>query len=319
MNVELLIEHKGKLYEPVTEEGITWTTERQGSPSILKFTVVRDSLLDFTEGDAVRLKVDGQNVFYGFVFSKSRTKAETIQVTAYDQLRYLKNKDTYVFENKTASQMIQMIAEDFNLNLGTVEATKFIMASRIEQDTSLFDMIQNALDLELQNTGEMYCLYDDFGKLSLQNIASRKLNLLIDADVAEDFGYSSSIDSDTYNQIKLTYDNEETGLRDVFMTKHTANINQWGVLQYFEKLNDGENGNAKAEALLKLYNKKTRTLKIDNAFGDIRCRAGTMPIVQLNLGDVKTSHYLLVEKAVHNFKNNQHLMSLNLRGGDFIA
>lgn len=38
------------------------------------------------------MKVDGDNVFFGFVFKQQRTKDKIITVTAYDQLRYLKIK-----------------------------------------------------------------------------------------------------------------------------------------------------------------------------------------------------------------------------------
>lgn len=317
MNVELLIQGS-KLYAPIVEEGIQWTTERVGSPSILKFTVIKDDEIAFQEGDAVRMKVDGQNVFYGFVFTKKRNKDHHIEVTAYDQLRYLKNKDTYVYENKTAAQVIKMIANDFNLNLGSIESTEFVIPSRVEDNQSLFDISQNALDLELQNKGELFCLYDDFGKLTLQNIASRKLDILIDITTGEDFDYTSTIDSQTYNKIKLTYDNDKTGAREVYIAQDSAKQNEWGVLQFYEKLQEGENGSAKADALLKLYNMKTRNLKVNNFFGDVRCRAGVMVPVQLYLGDISVSNYLLVEKAVHTFKNDQHLMSLNLRGGSFV-
>lgn len=319
MNVELLIQHGSKVYQPLVEEGIQWTTERCGSPSILKFTVIKDQDISFEEGDPVRLKVDDNNVFYGFVFSKKRDKNHHIQVTAYDQLRYLKNKDTYVYENKTASQIVQMIANDFNLNLGDIESTKYVIESRVEDNQSLFDIIQNALDLELYHKGELFCLYDDFGKLTLKNVASMKLDVLIDADTAEDFDYKSSIDDQTYNQIKLTYDNEDASEREVYIAKDSSKINEWGVLQYFDKLQKGENGQAKADALLKLYNKKTRNLKVSNAFGDVRCRAGSMVVVKLDLGDISLSNYLMVEKATHTFENNQHLMSLNLQGGDFVV
>ena len=318
MNIELLIQGS-KLFQPIVEEGIQWTTERSGSPSTLKFTVVKDNNISFSEGDAVRMKVDGQNVFYGFVFSKKRNKEQNIEVTAYDQLRYLKNKDTYVYENKTASQVIQMIADDFNLNLGKIESTGYVIPSRVEDNTSLFDIIQNALDLELQNKKELFCLYDNFGSLTLQNIASMKLDLLINDESAEDFDYTSSIDQNTYNKIKLTYDNDKTGEREVYIAQDSSKQNQWGILQYFETLQKGENGKAKADALLQLYNKKTRNLKVNNCIGDVRCRAGFMPVVQLNLGDIVTSNYMIVEKATHTFKNDQHLMSLVLRGGEFIV
>lgn len=317
MNVELLIQNGSNLYSPLVEEGIQWTTERAGSPSVLKFTVIKDQNISFEEGDAVRMKVDGQKVFYGFIFSKKRNKDHHIEVTAYDQLRYLKNKDTYVYENKTASQVIRMIANDFHLNLGIIEETFYTIQSRTEDNQTLFDIIQNALDLELYHTNNAFCLYDDFGELTLKNVASMQLDLVINGNNAEDFDYKSSIDEQTYNQIKLTYKDDKQGEYDHYIVKDSENINKWGVLQYHETLQEDENGKRKANMLLNLYNKKTRTLKISDAFGDVRCRAGTMVIVQLNLGDMELSNYLLVEKATHTFNHDQHIMSLNLRGGAF--
>ena len=174
VNVELLISDisGSKAYIPIVKEGIEWSTERRSTPGKLTFDIVKDSAVRFEEGAAVRLKVDGTSIFFGFVFSKKRDKDGVISVTAYDQLRYLNNKDTYVYENKTASQLVKMIAEDFSLNLGEIEDSGFIIASRVEENTSLFDMIENALDLTLQNSKEMFVLYDDFGKLTLKNISS---------------------------------------------------------------------------------------------------------------------------------------------------
>ena len=319
VNVELLIQHGNKVFAPIVEEGITWSTERKGCPGELQFKVVKDDIISFQEGDAVRLKVNGVNVFYGFVFQKKRDKDQIITVTAYDQLRYLKNKDTYVYENKTVGELIKMIATDYKLQTGTIEDTGFKIESMVEENTSLFDMIQNALDQTLTNKKEMYVMYDDFGKITLKSLGSMQLNVLIDEDTGENFDYTSSINENTYNKIKLTYDNEDTGKREVYIAQHGVNMNQWGVLQFFETLKEGENGQSKADALLSLYNKKTRNLSISNAFGDIRVRAGSLVVVMLELGDIKVKNFMLVEKCKHEFKESQHFMNLTLRGGEFIA
>ena len=299
MNVELLISDPSgtKAYIPVVEEGIEWSTERRSTPGKLTFKLVKDSVINFQEGAAVRLKVDGKPVFFGFVFTKKRDKDQIIEVTAYDQLRYLNNKDTYVYENKTASQFIQMIAADFSLNTGTLEDTGFVIASRVEDNTSLFDMIENALDLTLQNSKEMFVLYDDFGKLTLKSLSSMY--------VGEPGAY-------------LMID-EETGKREVYIAQDSSHMNAWGVLQYFDTLQKGENGQAKADALLKLYNSKTRNLKIVNALGDTRVRAGSMVVINLALGDMNLKNFMLVEKVKHTFKLDEHFMDLTLRGGEFIA
>lgn len=319
MNVELLIQNGSKVYSPIVQEGIAWDTERKCSPGKLTFTVIKDQNISFTEGNPVRLVVDGVKVFYGFIFSKKRDKQQNITVTAYDQLRYLKNKDTYVYTNKTASDFIKMVANDYNLNLGTVENTSYIIASRVEDNTALIDMIQNALDLELTNKKTMYVLYDDFGKLSLKELERMKVGVVIDEETGENFDYTSTIDSQTYNKIKLVYENEKTGKREVYIAQDSNNINNWGILQYYDTISEGENGQAKVNALLSLYNAKTRNLKITNALGNLKVRAGSMLVVNLNLGDVSVQNFMLVERCKHTFNESEHRMELTLRGGEFIA
>ena len=326
MDIELLISDPSgtKAYIPIVEEGIEWSTERRSTPGKLTFSVVKDNIINFQEGAAVRLKVGGKPVFFGFVFSKKRDKDQIITVTAYDQLRYLNNKDTYVYEKKTAAQLIKMLAADFKLQVGTLENTGFVIASRVEENTSLFDMIENALDLTLQNNKQMFVLYDDFGKLTLRNICNMRVGgegayLMIDEETGENFEYTSSIDNATYNKVKLTYDNEDTGKREVYIAQDSSHMNEWGVLQYFDTLQKGENGQAKADALLKLYNSKARNLKITNCIGDTRVRAGSMVVVNLALGDINLKNFMLVEKVKHTFKPDEHSMDLTLRGGEFIA
>lgn len=326
MGVELLIgnETGTKAYLPAVKEGIEWTTQRKNTPGKLTFQVRRDDVLDFSEGSAVRMKENGDEIFFGFVFKQQRGKEPIITVTAYDQLRYLKNKDTIVYENKTADQFLKMVAADYALNIGTLENTGYIINSRVEENTSLFEMIQNALDLTLQNTGNLFVLYDDFGKLALKNLSSMTVGapgayLMVDEETGENFEYTSSIDDNTYNKIKLTYDNEDTGFREVYIAQDSGNMNKWGILQYFDTLKKGENGQAKVDALLKLYNKKTRSLKLTNVLGDNRVRAGSLIVVNLDLGDIKIKNFMLVESCRHTYKESAHWMDLTLRGGEFVG
>lgn len=319
MEIELIIQHENTIYAPVVLDDVTWQTERKGVAGELRFSVKPDGKLNFHEGDGVRFSVDGTALFYGFVFTKKRDKDGIIAVTAYDQLRYLKNKDTYVFENMTASGILRRIATDFQLQVGELAETPYIIPSLVEENTTLFDMLQEALELTVQHKNQLFVLYDDVGKLSLQNIASLIVPMVIDSETGVDFSYTSTIDEETYNQVKLTYDNDETGTREIYMAQDSSNINQWGVLQYFDTLDDGENGAMKAEALLELYNKKVRNLSISSAFGDVRVRAGSMLVVQLDLGDMIMDSLMLVEKCTHSFSENLHTMDLRFVGGEFHA
>lgn len=319
MNVELSIVNGSTLYYPCVKDGITWETERKGTPGVLKFTVIKTKGLAFTEGNAVRLVVNGKSVFFGFVFKKKRDRQHHIEVTAYDQLRYFKNKETYVYKNKRADQVIMMMARDFSLNVGSLDNTGYVIEQKVEDNKTLFDIAQNALDDTLLNRKRMYVLYDDFGKLMLKNIENMKTNLLIDADTGENFSYESSIDEMTYNKIKIVYENEKTGKREVYIAKDSSNINKWGVLQYYDKASSDIGLIEKVNSLLELYNQKTRHLKITNAFGDLRIRAGSSVVVMLDLGDITVQSFMMCEKVKHTFNNDHHTMDLTLRGGTFIS
>lgn len=315
LDLELgILTTKGAI-SPTTLEGVIWETERRGSPGKLTFKCLFDENNLFEEGDLVTVKYKGQKVFYGFIFTISRDRDKILSVTAYDQLRYLKNRDVYEYRNKKASEVITMLANDFKLNLGYIEDTKFIIPKRLEDGVSLFDIILTALGITLQNTKKMYILYDDFGELTLRDVENMKVDFTVDATVSENFSYKSSIENSA-NTIKIVKSDSKAGKREIYIAKDTPNINRWGVLQYYDTLGEKENGKMKAEALLKLYNRKFKTLNIKNVFGDIRVRAGVSIVVTLDLGDVKVNNYMLVEKVKHTFNNQEHLMNLTVRGAD---
>ena len=311
---ELIINHGGTIQQPIILDDIVWTTERKGQPGKLTFSVLNDGLLKVDEGDHVSFKSDGENVFFGFVFKRSWSKDGVIGITAYDQLRYLKNKETYKYENKTATEVIKMIAEDFRLQIGALENTNYKIEKQEEDNQTLWDIILNALDITLANKKKLYVLYDDFGKLSLRDIESMKVNLLIDEVSGENYNFSSSIDN-TYNKIKIIYDNQETGIRERYEVLDSTNINRWGLLQYYDVIAQKINGQAMVDALIELYNKKETNLSLTNIFGDARVKGGSSVLVQLDLGDFKVQHWMLVERATHRFKKDEHFMDLQLRGG----
>ena len=315
-NMKLTIQHGNVLFEPPVESGVKIEWERKGVPGKLTFTTISppDKPLDFAEGDAVCFYYDNKPVFMGYVFTKKHDKECRIDVTCYDQLRYLKNKYTYAFTNKTTTQIIKMLCSDFNLYVGDMEDTRYVHPSIIEENISAFDIILSALEDTLLNTGDMFALYDDFGKLCLKNCANMTSNVLILAQSAENFDYSSSIDDETYNQIVLYYTDKEDTKIKIYSASDPTTIRQWGTLRYFEKVDNPTIGQNKADSLLKLYNRKTRSLSIKGAFGSVDVRGGTLIPVKLSVGDVKVNNYMLVEKVTHTFEKDKYTMDLTLEG-----
>lgn len=321
--IDILIQNQNNVIQsPAIEGDVVWETARSGSASSLKFTVVKDKGLSFHEGNPVAFRFNGAPVFYGYVFQKSRSDNRTIDVTCYDQLRYFKNKDTISYEDKTYGELLQMLAKDYGLACGTVADTKYKM-SRIEE-TTVFDMLGNAADQTMINTGKLYVLYDDFGKLTLKPYEDMLLPVWIDEDTGQGYSYTSSIDDEVYNRIKLAYDNGDTGEREVHVLNDEASQNKWGVLQHYSKLDNALSAadlQTKAKALMKYFNATHRALTMQKVFGDIRARAGTLVAVGMGLGDINLSNYMSVEKARHTFSHGLHTMDLTLSGirGEFHA
>ena len=314
-NMRLTIQHNGNLFEPPVKSGVKIEWERTGSPGKLTFTTVKipNAGMSFSEGDQVCFYYNEKLIFVGYVFTKKRDREHHIDVTCYDQLRYLKNKFTYVFENKTATQIIQALCADFGLNVGGMDNTSYVIPSLAEENKSAFDITLGVLEDTLLNTGNMYTLYDDCGSISLKNSANMISNTLIMETTAENFDYSSSIDDETYNSIMLYYKEDDNKIT-LYTASSPDRISQWGTLRYFEEVKNKTIAQNKANSLLELYNKKTRELKVNGAFGDTSVRGGTLIPVKLNLGDIEVNNYMLVQKVTHKFENDYYTMDLTLEG-----
>lgn len=310
----LTIQHNGTIFSPPVKDDVQIEWERNGVPGRMTFTIVTPtSGVTFTEGDPVVFYYDGTAVFKGYVFTKSHTRERHIKVTCYDQLRYLKNKYTYVFENKTASQMVRALCADFGLNVGSFDNTGYVIPWIAEENTSAFDIVLKALEETLLNTGNMYVLYDNAGSLNLKNVANMTVNTVINDATAENFDYSSSIDDETYNDVVLYYKEEDNTITPYTAT-NGGKVGQWGVLRYFEEVKNKTIAQNKANKLLELYCKKTRQLTVKGALGNTEVRGGTLVPVRLNLGDITTNNFMLVEKVTHKFKKDYYTMDVTLDG-----
>ena len=314
--VEIIIQGD-KNYNIMLDGEVVLEWER-GNAGVLKFNAVKDEILNIHEGNPVALRLNGKVVFAGYLFSKSRSDNLLISCTAYDQMRYLKNKDSISYAGKKYSDLLRMIAADYNLSLGEIEDTSYIIPSRIEEGT-LLDILKNASDLTIINTGKMYELYDDCGKLTLHSLKNMLLPLLITESTACGYSYTSSIDEKTYNRIKLAYDDKDTGRRELYISNDPDAQNRWGILQLYEKVDTRDALKLKSDTLLKYYCKVQRRLSVNDCLGDIRVRSGMLVVVKMGLGDINVQNYMLVERVKHKLRQGEHLMDLELSGirGEF--
>ena len=291
-------------------------------PSKMTFKMPKDPNLNFEEGDTVKFTLNGGVVFVGFVFEKQRDGKNTILVTCYDQLRYLKNKDCYVIGAMTATEFIKMVAEDYHLNCGYMDNTVWKTPDTpktVFKDTSLQEMICRLLDKTAIFTPNhaFYHLFDDGGELRLASFETMKTDIYIDDECMQDVQYTTSIDKDTYNYVKIVRtipNGADSKLENTFIAKDDKNIAKWGRLQYLIIPKEKDiNAVTEAKAIMVHKNKKTREIKLKNVIGDVRVRGGSLIYINRNFGDIIVNNYMMVTSVTHTFKTGFHGMDLDLR------
>lgn len=319
--LEILLDNKDGNVWDISEivSGVTWKTVRIGGPGSLDFTLIKGAPWEspsfkYNNGDIVRVRYDGRNVFYGYIFSIDGGKNEDVRIKCYDQIRYLANSETYIFSNITASEIIRQIADDFQLRVGTIEDTVYRIPTMIEDGKKLIDIIDKALTFTLISSGGNFVLYDDFGSLTLRNIASMVPNFYIgDDSLMHGYSYKKSIDADTYNRVKLYQDNEETGKREVYIAQDSDNIAKWGLLQLYEAADENMNAAQIAERLnqlITLKNRESKSLTL-NCIGEISIRAGTyLPVMIEEYG---LNQSFIVDSATHRWDGDDYQMTLELK------
>ena len=309
----------GNIINHTAVESISVTTKIIGA-GVLKCKLKNNESLSYHEGDSINLDVDGVNLFTGRVMKKRRDKRQLITTTAYDQIFFLtKNRETYVYENKTAEAVIQMVAGDFGLSLGSIASTGYVIPYRVEDIQTLIDIIYTALDLTVINTGQLFVLHDVGGRLTLKNIRDMRLQKIISSEeTLIDYDYETNTANNTYNKVKLVRNNEQTGRRDVFIEQDSGNMNRWGHMQQHQKVSDtlteAQVINLTARKL-QLLNRVQRRLKLDELYADPKIRAGNSLMVNIpDLGDIHLSHWLVVNRCTHQISNHKHTMQLDLTG-----
>ena len=315
MKTELLIANKssGKIWECSNSvKTVSWETNRTDSPGKLTFTIIKSGDLSFTEGDVVRFSVDGQLQFYGWVFTKSKDRWGVIDVTCYDRLRYFKANASYAFYGQTAGAIIQQIAGDLQVDVGTIASTGYAIPSLVEEDQSCLDIIGSAVQQTLFNTGNIYVFFDDGNGVALQRPEDMISNVVIgEKSLMLDYTYKTDIDEQTYNSVKLARPNKDTGMADVFMDQDSNTIAQWGLLQLYQTIDGDVNdaqAKAQASASLQYYNRRMRTLSVES-LGVPGLRAGMMVLMKVPyLGDINLDQYVLLEKVTHTWENEIHTM-----------
>lgn len=323
-HVSLKLYQNEKWYETVCQE-ITLTREPNVAAK-LTTKIYRDAITA-ERGDLLRLTIDEQHHQFLGVITESEKSGPWCTVTAYDQLYYLnKSKIYYTYEAKTASQVLLSLRERLGLKMVDpphVMNTEYVIPYRIEDGSTPLDILQTALDLTYANTGKKFYIWDDCGNLCLhsEQWLMQQANLLISMEYITDYSYREDM-NDIITKVtimsEVSKDDETTGEKKGTRTFYTAEdaalANKYGTIEYSEKLSEGENGDVKAQTILKEHNSENQRLSISGCQGNIVVRGGTPLFVDFFSVDNKEyiRGYFKTESVTHHIKAGHHTMDLDL-------
>ena len=309
--MKLLIHTDEKVFDfSNVASSITLKSSWANGASKLTFSYSKTVDKKLNNGDYVEFEYQGVKLFAGTVFTVKSNKGDP-EITAYDQLRYFKAKDTVMRKNMSLSELLNVCVGNLLVTADIQPITEKLPDYLFDNQTYL-DMIYQSCSDHLMQTGYYYVLRDNAGKVELKEIYDLRVPIIIgDESLAYNYDYERSIDSDTYNQIKLAKDNQDTGLRDVYIVHDTSLIQKWGMLQYFEKVDNNLNDSQikeRADRLIKLKKRETEKLKL-SALGDVRILGGSG--VRVVLSNEGIDAWAIVDSVTHTF-TPIHTMELSL-------
>lgn len=319
MSLEILLDNRDGNVLEMPVSSVNFKTSRIAKASVLEAVFIIEEPLKYPikKGAVIRVKHGSTGIFYGYVFESVINESSELKVKAYDQLRYLMYKDTFVLKAMTATAAIKHIAGLAGAKIGAFEDTGYIVPAKVEDDKNAFDVVCQYLDATLIAKNRLFVLRDEFGSLILKRIDQLLIDpsawYLGEESLMYGFEFTESIDKDTYNRIKLVKDDEETSKRKVYIAQDSSNIAKWGQLQYFKKVDENMTDaqiKASLEALLAVKNQATKDLSI-KCLGHWGVKAGNMIYVVIEKIGVREA--FLVEECTHDWNGGVHTMDLKLK------
>lgn len=298
-------------------EQVSWAG-RRGSPTrTLTVSLLDDdgykhsrSGIDIEDGCQCIFSYEGKELFRGIILRQGQSNQKTMDFKAYDLGIYLSNnKDTFVYENKTATDIFNDVCSRFGIPVGGAAQTGYTISDLTKKKTTGWDTIADALSLDYENTGAKHYVSSEKGKLYLKKRLENVLQWVLDTDTnISKYKYTKSIEA-VKTRIKLL-----SGEGTVLAQEQDTGLEK--KIGIFQDINtpDERLTTAQIKTLAKslLEEKKTpeRTLSLSEVLGVTDAISGVGVFIKIpHLGLNKTFY---IDSDTHTFKGNLHTMSLDL-------
>lgn len=320
-----LIILKGEQGYDVTQlvEQVKWKGRKGSSSRTLAVTLIDDdgykharSGIDVEQGHQCIFSYDGVELFRGIIMSQTQSNQKKLQFTAYDNGIYLaNNKDTFCYENKTASDVFRDCCTRFGLPMGEVASCSYKIPELTKSKTTAFDAIADALSLDFDATGIRHYVASSKGKLSLLTRRENILQWVIEVGQnITSYSYSRSIE-DIKTRVKMV-SKEGTTVAEKSNAELEKKI---GIFQEIDQPDESlttAQVNDLIESIMEEKGTPERTLTVE-AIGIAEVISGIG--VYIIIPELEISRTFYVDEDTHTFEDNKHTMSLKLNYANDLA
>jgi hypothetical protein len=321
-NLQFLIGRKPKFYD-VSDMIVKAVSSgaRGKAPRDLKVTLLDSEQLasidtDPSDGLICTFLVDGKEFFRGIVVSDNRGSGRTVEIHAMDNAMYLtKNKGSFTFKKKTATQIFKSVCKKANLKVGGAVNTKFRIKELTKKGTTFWDVIQDALSQTYSSTGKRYYVDSVKGKLYLRQRTESSSMIIADPGTnTTTYSQTRSIEN-TYTRLKLYSSTTKKKKTTTKVNKTVINKPLESKIGMMQDVESVDKKIKKSE-----LKKKANTWKKDKSImstsmnwsgtGDTRAISGNS--ISVRVPQLGVNRVLYIDSDTHTWQNGSYTMQLTL-------
>ena len=258
----------------------------------------------------LRINYNKEEIFRGPMFGYNVDSTGNASITAYDHNYYLtRNSDSHKFENKKASEIVKELCENYEVPVGDIADTGYVIPRLILRGRTLYDAMIIALTESEKKNNRTFAIINKGGKLSLIEKKKAVTKLTIENGRNLLSAAYSKTNENRYNQIELSAN--DGALFAVNGNQDSKRL--YGMMQYYEEAKDVTNQTALdelARMLLEFHDKAEEEYAVDS-FGITSVTSGTAVVVNEKMSNLYGAYY--VSQDTHKFPaNGPYTMSLKL-------
>ncbi len=301
----------------------TWSGRKNSAARSLQLELLDDPDLgeenragiDVYEGNHLIFLEDDAELFRGIIMTQQRNHERKLVVTAYDSAIYLvNNRDAFVYNRKSLTEIFLAVCKKYGITRGECAPVKYKIPEIAETNTTIYDVLCQAMSKTYYATGERYFIMVKNGQLNLVRRNEQVTKLVLETGSVDseygnliEYNYSKSI-ANTKTRLKLVSENGEATAkwRDAELE---AKLGVMHDLQ--EPGNDIPAKKLKTQVVTMLNELKRPQEAISvNAVGDSSIYTGIAVYIYIPELGIERTFY--VDADTHTWEGDFHTMRLTL-------